>query len=291
MLWVGNPLRTPVVNKHNVHRLCRGACLAEVTGECSRWLACSRTAQHTLEHGKTVVIRDYLLKAYCRNVQFGARCAHVSVAFVGANHDVASLGNAEVGTCHTGICCKELVAQAKSRHISEVCWVVVTRFGVEFLLKQFSHVVVVEVDSRHHDMARLLSLQLNDALAEVGLHHLNAVLLKVWVHLALFCEHRLRLHYFLHAVLTQNTIDNLVELTCVLCPMNDTSVFLRIGCELVKILVQVGYSVTLYLRSFLAQLFPFIESQCHFVSLCAHRPECCVVPRCIFLILQKLLCC
>ena len=86
---------------------------------------------------------------------------------------------------------EKFLAKAESRHIGKVCWVVVSWFRSEFLLEQFSHVIVVEVDCRHHDMAGLLPFQLYDALTEIGLHDFYSVLFEVRIHLTLLCKHRL----------------------------------------------------------------------------------------------------
>ena len=104
---------------------------------------------------------------------------------------------------------------------------------------------MVQVDGGHHDMAWLLSLQLDDAFAKVGLDHLDAFRLQIGVHLALFGEHRLRLHHLLHVVILQNAVDDFVELFGVLCPVNLYAVLLGIGGKLVEILVQMGDGVTL----------------------------------------------
>ena len=109
----------------------------------------------------------------------------------------------------------------------------------ELLLEEFTHIVMIEVDSGHHDMARRLPLELDDALSKVGFHHLDAVALKEGVHLALLSEHALALDNFLHVMLTEDAQYNLIELSGILRPMNDTSVFLRIGGKLLKILIKV----------------------------------------------------
>ena len=111
-------------------------------------------------------------------MQLGARGGHVGVALVGADHYVACSCDAEVGTRHACVSRQELVAKAEARHISKVCWVVVALFLRDaLLLEQFAHVVVVQVDGRHHDVAGFLALQLDDALAEVGFYHFYALAL------------------------------------------------------------------------------------------------------------------
>ena len=75
-----------------------------------RGLSRASTAEHALEDGQTIVVRDNLLQSDRGDVQFGTRGRHVRVTLVGADNDVARLGNAEVGTCHSGIGRQELIA-------------------------------------------------------------------------------------------------------------------------------------------------------------------------------------
>ena len=61
----------------------------------------------------------------------------------------------------------------------------------EFLFKELTYVIVVQMDGRHHDMRGFLSFQLDDTFAEVGLDNLNATFFQIGIHLTLFREHRL----------------------------------------------------------------------------------------------------
>ena len=125
---------------------------------------------------------------------------------------------------------------------------------------------MVQVDGRHHDVTGLLAFQLDDALAEVGLDHLDTLRLQEGVHLALLRQHRLRLHHLLDMVLLQDVIHDVVELLGVLRPMHDTTVFLGIGGKLVQILVEMGDRVALDGTGLLAQLLPFLQTVCHIVT-------------------------
>ena len=125
---------------------------------------------------------------------------------------------------------------------------------------------MVQVDGRHHDVTGLLAFQLDDALAEVGLDHLDTLRLQEGVHLALLRQHRLRLHHLLDMVLLQDAIYDVVELLGVLGPMHDTTVFLGIGGKLVQILVEMGDRVALDGTGLLAQLLPFLQTVCHIVT-------------------------
>ena len=157
--------------------------------------------------------------------------------------------------------------------------------GDSFLLEQFTHIIVVEVDGGHHDMGWFLTLQLDDALAQVGLHDFNATLLQIGVHLTLLGEHGFGLHHLLHVMVLQNAIYYLVELLGILCPMYLHTILLGIGGKLVKVFVQMGNGVALNGRSLLAQLFPLIQSVCHIISLRSYCPERGIMPVGILLIL------
>ena len=104
---------------------------------------------------------------------------------------------------------------------------------------------MVQVDGRHHDMTRFLSLQLDDAFTEVGLYYLNATSLQIRVHLALLGQHRLGFYHLLDIVLFQDAIDNLIKLIGIFGPMDDTAVFLCICRELIEIFVKVGDGMAL----------------------------------------------
>ena len=159
------------------------------------------------------------------------------------------------------------------------------------LFEQLAHVVVVQVDGGHHDVAGLLAFQLDDALAEVGLDHLDALRLQIGVHLAFLGEHRLRLHHLLHVVLLEDAVDDFVELVGVLRPVYDDAVLLGGGGKLLQVLVEVGDGVALDGRSLLAQLFPLVKAHGHVVALGAHGPERGVVPLGVCLVLQELFGC
>ena len=91
-------------------------------------MASACAAEHALEHGEAVVVRDNLLKSDCSNVQFRTRGRHVGIAFVGTYHNIARLGDAEIAARHAGIGRQELVSQAKTGNIGEVGGVMIALF-------------------------------------------------------------------------------------------------------------------------------------------------------------------
>ena len=84
----------------------------------------------------------------------------------------------------------------------QISRIVVSDFlGDSLLLEHLSHFLTLQVDGRHHDVAWLLVQELDDALTQVGLYHIDSVLLQIRIHLALLGEHRLRLHHLLHVMI------------------------------------------------------------------------------------------
>ena len=246
VLGVGNPLRSAVVDQHDVHVVGRRTGLAEVARKRRRGLTRTCSAEHALEDGQTLVVGNDFLQADGGDVQARTRRRHVGIALVGAYYDVARLGNAEVGTRHTCVGGQKLVAQRETCTIGKVCGVVVALLLRDaFLFEQLAHVVVAQMDGGHHDVRGCLTLQLDDALAQVGFDHLNAFLLEVGVHAALLSEHRLRLHHLLHVVVLQNTVDDFVELLGILRPVYLDTVLFGIGGKLVEIFVEMGDGVAL----------------------------------------------
>ena len=59
----------------------------------------------------------------------------------------------------------------------------------------------------------------------------------------------------------KDTINNLVELVGILCPMYYTSVFLGLGGTLIEIFIEVGNGVSLDGAGFFTKLFPLITVQ------------------------------
>ena len=287
MVGISNPVAPAVIHQHDMHVLCGRTRLTEMRSERGCRLTRTCPAEHTLEDRQTVVVGNHLLQADGNNMQFRTRSGHIRISFIGTYHDIARFCYTEVRARHSRIGSKELVAQTQSCHISQVGRIMVSLFRSELFFKQLAHIVMVQVDGRHHDMTRCLSFQLDDAFTQIGLHHLNAMFLQIRIHLALLGEHRLTLHDLLHLILLEDAIDNLVELLGILRPVNNTSVLLGIGGELIQILIQMTDGVAFDLRSLLPQLLPLLQSVGHIISLGANRPERGVVPARIFLVLQK----
>ena len=217
--------------------LCARTSLTEMRGERRGRLTGTATAKQTLEHSHTLVVWHQLLDTHRHDVKLRHGSSHVGIALVGANHTVARGSHTEVATSHARTSLHKLVAQVLSSTTSQVSRVVIADFlGDTFLLKHLAYFLTLQVDGRHHDMAWLLVQELDDALTQVGLHHVDAMLLQVRIHLALLGEHRLRLHHLLHVVVFQNAQHNLIELLRILRPMHDDATALQVLGEHIKVI-------------------------------------------------------
>ena len=171
----------------------------------------------------------------------------------------------------------------------QVSRIVVANFlGDTLLLEHLTYLLTLQVDGRHHDMARLLMQELDDALTQVGLYHVNAVLLQIRIHLALLGEHRLRLHHLLHVMILQDTEHNFIKFLCILCPVHLYPAALQILGKHIEIIGEMGDGVHLDFRRMLAEVFPLRKFLRHFISLLTNRPEGSIVPGGLLYVLRKL---
>src|ERR1700692_1437742 len=122
-------------------------------------------------------------------------------------------------------------------------------------------------------MAWILVVKLLDALAEIGLNHLNPDGSHVVPEAALLGQHRLAFDQRCRAVVVQDAVHNLVMLGGVACPMHVDSVRSRIGLELAEILIQRGEAVLLDRRSERPKFLPFWNAVHLAVALLSQVPE------------------
>src|SRR5258708_27373876 len=122
-------------------------------------------------------------------------------------------------------------------------------------------------------MAWILVVKLLNALAEIGLDHLDPDGSHVMPEAALLGQHRLAFDQRRRAVVAQDAVHNLVMLGGVACPMHVDSVRTRMGLELIEILVEMGERVVLDCRSEGAKLLPFGNAVHLPVALLSQIPE------------------
>ena len=155
----------------------------------------------------------------------------------------------------------------------QVVDVAVVGIGADRACEYLRHVGAQLVHGGHDDMARILVVELLDALAEIGLDHLDADRGHVRPEAALLGEHRLALDERLGAMVAQDAVDDLVVLGGVARPMHVDAVRSRIGLELVEILVEMGERVLLDRRSERPKLLPFGNAVHLAVALLPQVPE------------------
>ena len=161
--------------------------------------------------------------------------------------------------------------------------------GYQFA-EAIAYLLAVNVQGRHHDVAGRQVHELQDALAQVGFHHVEARSLQVLVQVTLLGEHALALHHLFHLVAIQNVLHNAVVFIGILGPVHADAVFHGVGLKLLQIVGQMGGRVLLDLAGGLAQVFPFGQSLGHVVALLAHTEESLVVATHHVVVLQIALC-
>ena len=136
-----------------------------------------------------------------------------------------------------------------------------------------AYLLAVDVECRHDDMAGSQMHQLQDTLAQVGLHHIDTLSLQVLVEVALLGEHALALDHLLHAMRREDIQDDGIILVGILCPVDMDAVCFGTGSKLLQIVGQMGDRVFLYLAGSIAQLLPLGQCLRHLVALLPHSVE------------------
>lgn len=165
--------------------------------------------------------------------------------------------------------------------------VAVLRIGADGLAEEFGHVRAQLVDGRHDHMARVLMIELLDALAQIGFHHRDAARLQIVAHVALVGQHRLAFDERGHAALAHQLVDERVVLFRVRREMHDDAVFLGLIRELREVIREMRQRVFLDARCQIAQRFPLGNAVRLRVALRTQVPETLVVKRHVVGFLQE----
>jgi hypothetical protein len=136
----------------------------------------------------------------------------VGVAFVGADHECPGLGHREITAGHAGIGGEDNRGGRLTLRFRQIMNVAVGRVGADRLPEHLCDVGPELVDCRHNDAARVLIVELLDALAEVGFDDLYPDRRHVVAKAAFLGQHRLALDQRLGAVVAENAVDNLIVL-------------------------------------------------------------------------------
>src|SRR5208282_2493620 len=227
-------LRSSVVDQHDVQLGARPR-RAEMRGVLRDRRAQRASRQHADEDGKVLEFRNDLLDADAGNVQLGHVGAEVGVTLVGADDEAAGLRDREIGTSHAGLGTQEIRPRVAAHRFGEVTRVVIARLRPDGSGKHLRNIAAQLVDRRDDNMAGRLVVELLDALAEIGLDHLDATGLEERTHVAFLRQHRFALDQRLGAVRREDVVNDVVVLAGIARPMHLRAVALRLGFELLEV--------------------------------------------------------
>ena len=197
----------------------------------------------------------------------------IGIALVGADDEGSGLGDRKIAAGHPRVGFEDQRAGRLPLRFRQVVDVTVARVGPDRAGKYLGHIGAQLVHGGHDDMARILIVELLDALPKIGLDYLYADRGHVGPKATLLGEHRLALDERRSTVVAQDGVDDLVVLGTVARPMHVDPVRSRIGLELVEILVEMGKRVLLDRRSKRPKLLPFGNAVHLTVALLPQVPE------------------
>src|SRR5438874_1545017 len=218
----------PVIDEHDVHRGAWAGAV-EVRGVRGDRLPRGAAREQPEEDRQLPRRGNQLLHAHASDVDGRQRGAEVRIALVGADHHASRGGDGEVHAGEAGLGSQELLAQVRARRLRELLRIGEAARRSQLVVEQLPDLLLLEMDGRHHDVGRRLAAELHDALAEVRVHHLDALRLEVLVEMALLGEHRLALHQARHAILAQDPVHDAVVLVGIARPMHRRAGALVIG--------------------------------------------------------------
>ena len=137
---------------------CTRTSLTEMRSKSSSRLTCTATAKQTLEYSQRLVIRNQLLNTHRHNMKLRHGSRHISITFIGTNHAITRFSHSKITSSHSSSSLHKLVAKMMAGTAGEISWVIISYFLRDsFLLKHLAHFFTLEMDGRHHDMARFLT--------------------------------------------------------------------------------------------------------------------------------------
>src|SRR5438552_3389961 len=279
----------PVIDDHDVHRGARAGAV-EVRGVRGDRLPRGAAREQPEEDRQLPRRGNQLLHAHAGDVDGRQRGAEVRIALVRADHYASRGGDGEVHAGEAGLGSQELLAQVRARRLRELLRIGEAARRPQLVVEQLPDRLLLAMDGRHHDVGRRLAAELHDPLAEVRIHHLDALRLEVLVEMALLGEHRLALHQARHADLAQDPVHDAVVLVGIARPVDPRPRGDGVALELFQVFGQLRERVRLDLRSQAAQLFPLRDEAAGDVALVAHEPDGLIVPVQAGVVLDELGC-
>ena len=192
-------VRAAVVHEHDVHlgravRIVGAPRTGDDVGVDREGLAGATAGEDPQRHRQVGGSRHDPLDAHQGHVQARHRRRQPAVALVLDEAQAAALGDGEVHAADAHVGGEELGAQHASgegRHLRDVGDVGVT--GSQLATERLGDLFLRLVDDRRDDVRRHVLVELDDVLAEVGLHHPHVRGLERVVQLDLLGHHRLAL--------------------------------------------------------------------------------------------------
>src|SRR5581483_8508108 len=240
-------LAAPAIDDDDV-QLARGPGAVEVRGIRGDRLPRRGAREEPEEDRQLARARHDLLDPHAGDVQRRQRGAEIGIAFVRADDDSAGLRDCEVHSGQAGVRGEELLAQVLPRRFGERLGIGEPLRCAQLLVEQVADLLLLQVDGGHHDVRGRLVPELDDPLAQIGVHHLDAALFQVRIEVALLGEHRLALHQPLHAAFAEDPVHDPVVLVRVARPVYDRAELDGVRLELLQIPGEARERVRLDLR-------------------------------------------
>ena len=108
------------------------------------------------------------------------------------------------------------------------------RIGTDGAGEHLRHVLACFVDGGEHNMAGRLTIELLDSFTQIRFDHLDSAVLEVRRHAAFLLEHGLALDQFLHAVVLEDGVHNVIVLRGIQRPVHVCATLGGIRLELFR---------------------------------------------------------
>ena len=204
--------------------------------------------------------------------------AQVGIAFVGANHESAGFGDAEVHAGQARFGFQENFAQVLAGRPGQVGGVADPFGCTQGAVKELAHFFFFQVNGRQHDVAGGLMAKLHDPFSQIGVHDVDVVPFEEGVQAALFGEHGFAFDQPCDAGRLQNFQNDPVMLFGIAGPVHHGSVGHGVFFKLNQIVVQPGKGMGLDIAGNFPQLLPLGHRPGGIVAFFAYVPEGLVMP-------------
>ena len=122
------------------------------------------------------------------------RNAQVSVSLIGAHDKTTGLGYRKVDPGDSDFAREKLPPQVAASSFSKILRIRSTFVGSQMFMKGVADFLFLDVNGRHHNMARGFFSELNDPFSQVGINNIDAVVFQIVVQATLFGQHRFTFH-------------------------------------------------------------------------------------------------